>query len=136
MSTSFNRIQLMGNLTKNPELRYLPGGTAIVEVPIAVNERYKKSGDTEYTETVSFFDLVFWNRTAEVVNEYLSKGSPVFIEGRLKQDRYEKDGEKRSKVKVVVEQMRMIGGKPADDSESAKESDLVGAGTGNDDTPY
>lgn len=125
----------MGNLAKAPELRYLPGGnTAVLEVPIAVNERFKKEGET--VETVSFIDVVFWGRTAEVVNEFLVKGSPILVEGRLKQDTWEKDGQKRSKLKVVAEQMRMLGGKRADDQAADKptndEEQLVGSGATND----
>ena len=122
----------MGNLAAGPELRYLPGGTAIVDVAIAVNERFKKDGET--VESVSFVDCTFFGRTAEVVNEYLEKGSPILAEGRLKQDRWEKEGQKRSKLKVVVEQMKMIGSKRADNPTDAAEPepDLVGSGAGND----
>jgi len=132
MSSSYNRVTIMGNLAKAPELRYLSGGeTAVVEVAIAVNERFKKDG--EIVETVSFIDTVFWGRTAEVVNEYLKKGSPILVEGRLKQDRWEKEGQKRSKLKVVCEKMKMIGSRRADDQDAAQTSEEqpVGAGAGN-----
>jgi len=125
----------MGNLAAAPELRYLPGGnkTAIVEVAIAVNERFKRND--EVVESVSFIDTSFFGRTAEIVNEYLKKGSPILVEGRLKQDRWEKDGNKRSKLKVICEQMKMIGGKRSDDQEAAEnpnDDELVGSGAGND----
>ncbi|QEG35911.1 single-stranded DNA-binding protein [Bythopirellula goksoeyrii] len=127
--SSFNQVVLMGNLVRSPELRYLPGGEkAVCEVPIAVNERFKR-GD-EMVESVSFIDVTFWGRTAEIVNEYLVKGSPILIQGRLKQDTWEKDGEKRSKLKVVCEQMKMIGGKKSDDQSATEESqELVAAAT-------
>jgi len=112
----------MGNLAQSPELRYLPGGEkAVVEVSVAVNERYKKND--EWVETVSFIPVVFWGRTAEVVNEFLEKGSPILVEGRLKQDTWEKDGKKFSKIKLVAEQMKMVGGKKANDNQSSATSD-------------
>ena len=122
MSTSYNRATIMGNLAQSPELRYLPGGEkAVVEVSVAVNERYKKND--EWVETVSFIPVVFWGRTAEVVNEFLEKGSPILVEGRLKQDTWEKDGKKFSKIKLVAEQMKMVGGKKANDNQSSATSD-------------
>jgi len=130
--SSYNRVVLMGHLVKSPELRFLPGGkTAVCEVGLAVNERYTKEG--EVVESVSFFDIVFWGRTAEVVNEFLVKGSLILIEGRLKQDTWEKKGEKRSKVKVVCEKMQMLGGKRANeqtasDTATNEEAELVSAG--------
>lgn len=105
---SFNRVILVGNLTRDPELRYLPSGTAVAEIGMAVNERVKKND--QWTDEVNFFDVTLWGRTAEVANEYLSKGSPLLIEGRLKYDTWEKDGQKRSKVKIIGEKMQMLSG--------------------------
>ena len=107
---SFNRVMLMGNLTRDIELRYTPGGLAVSEFGLAVNERRKQS-DGQWVDDVNFFDITLFGRTAEVASEYLSKGSPVFIEGRLKYDTWEKDGQKRSKVKIIGERMQMIGGR-------------------------
>lgn len=107
---SFNRVMLMGNLTRDIELRYLPSGTAVSEFGLAVNDK-RKSADGQWVDDVNFFDITLFGRTAEVASEYLSKGSPVFIEGRLRQDTWEKDGQKRSKVKVIGERMQMIGGR-------------------------
>ncbi len=107
---SYNRVVLVGNLTRDVELRYIPSGTAVADVGIAVNERRKNaSGDA--SEETTFVDLTFWGRTAEVAGEYLGKGSPVLIEGRLKTESWEKDGARRSKIKVVVDQMQMLGEK-------------------------
>ena len=103
---SFNRVVLVGNLTQDVELRYTPAGTAVTDISLAVNERVKRN--EQWTEEANFFDVTLWGRTAEVASEYLSKGSPVLIEGRLKQDRWEQDGQKRSKVKVVGERMQML----------------------------
>lgn len=104
---SFNRVILVGNLTRDPELRYIPSGTAVSEIGLAVNDRVKK-GD-QWVDETTFVDVTMWGRTAEVANEYLSKGAPVLIEGRLKLDSWEKDGQKRSKLRVVCEKMQMLG---------------------------
>jgi len=99
----------MGNLTRDPELRYIPSGTAVSEIGLAVNDRVKKNN--EWVDEVTFVDVTLWARTAEVANEYLSKGSSVLIEGRLKLDMWEKDGQKRSKLRVVADKMQMVGSK-------------------------
>lgn len=108
---SFNRVILVGNLTRDPELRYIPSGTAVSEIGLAVNDRVKKND--QWVDETTFVDVTLWGRTAEVANEYLSKGSPVLIEGRLKLDSWEKDGQKRSKLRVVAEKMQMLGGREA-----------------------
>ncbi len=108
---SYNRVILLGNLTRDPELRYIPSGMAVTDVGLAVNDK-RKNANGEWIEEVTFVDVTVWGRTAEVMSEYLSKGSPVFIEGRLKLDSWEdKDGQKRSKLKVICERMQMVGGK-------------------------
>ena len=104
---SFNRVILVGNLTRDVELRYTPSGTAVTDMGMAVNERVKRND--QWTDEVNFFDVTLWGRTAEVAGEYLSKGSPVLIEGRLKYETWEQDGQKRSKVKIVGERMQMLG---------------------------
>ena len=82
---SFNRVILLGNLTRDPELRYLPSGMAVTDIGLAVNDR-RKNANGEWVEETTFVDVTLWGRTAEVASEYLSKGSPVLIEGRLKLD--------------------------------------------------
>ncbi len=104
---SFNRVILVGNLTRDPELRYIPSGTAVSEIGLAVNDRVKRG--EQWVDETTFVDVTMWGRTAEVANEYLSKGAPVLIEGRLKLDSWEKDGQKRSKLRVVCEKMQMLG---------------------------
>jgi single-strand DNA-binding protein len=96
-------------LTRDPELRYIPSGTAVSDIGLAVNDRVKR-GD-QWVDEATFVDITLWGRTAEIANEYLSKGSSVLIEGRLKLDRWEKDGQKHSKLKVVGERLQMLGGK-------------------------
>jgi single-strand DNA-binding protein len=104
---SYNRVILMGNLTRDPELRYIPSGTAVSDVTVAVNDRVKRND--QWIEETSFVDVTLWSRDAEIANEYLSKGSPVLIEGRLRQERWEKDGQKHSKLKVVCDRLRLVG---------------------------
>ncbi len=109
---SYNRVILMGNLTRDPEMKYLPSGSAVTNFGLAMSEKYtdRESGDLK--ETVCFVDVEAWGRQAEVANEYLSKGSPVFIEGSLKFDSWETpEGEKRSKLRVRVFRIQLIGGR-------------------------
>jgi single-strand DNA-binding protein len=107
---SYNRVVLVGNLTRDPELRYISSGTAVTEIGLAVNDR-RKNQSGEWVDETQFIEITLWARTAEVASEYLSKGSSVLIEGRLKLDRWEKDGEKHSKLRVVGEKMQMLGGR-------------------------
>lgn len=104
---SFNRVILVGNLTRDPELRYIPSGTPVCEITIAINDRFKRND--QWVEETTFVDVTLWTRLAEITSEYLSKGSPILIEGRLKLDRWEKEGQKHSKLRVVAEKMQMLG---------------------------
>ena len=106
---SFNRVILVGNLTRDVDLRYTPQGTAVTDIGLAVNDRVKRDGN--WVDETTFVDVTLWARTAEVASEYLSKGSPVLIEGRLKLDQWEQDGQKKSKLRVVGERMQMLGGR-------------------------
>jgi single-strand DNA-binding protein len=107
---SFNRVILLGNLTRDVEVRFLQSGTAVADIGMAVNDR-RKGQNGEWVEETTFVDVTLWGRTAEVAGEYLSKGSPLLVEGRLKYDTWEKDGQKRSKLSVVCERMQMVGAK-------------------------
>jgi len=106
---SYNKVLLMGNLTRNPEIRYTPSGTAVADLGLAVNESFKnKAGET--VEQVCYVDVVVWSRQAETSAEYLHKGSPVFIEGRLQLDQWEnQQGEKRSKLRVRADRVQFLG---------------------------
>ena len=106
---SYNRVILMGNLTRDIELRYTPSGTAVTDIGLAVNDR-RKSSSGEWIDETTFVDVTLWGRTAEVASEYLGKGSPIFLEGRLKLDTWEKDGQKNYKLHVVCDRMQLIGG--------------------------
>jgi single-strand DNA-binding protein len=129
----------MGNITTEIDLRSTQGGTAVCDVSLAVNDRRKNQAG-EWVEDTTFVDVTLWGRTAEVAAEYLGKGSPVLIEGRLKLDTWETDGQKRSKLKVVGERMQMIGSKPkAKVTASTVVSDenvAAAAGANGDDIPF
>lgn len=108
--SSYNRVILMGNLTRDVQLKYTPSGTPVTEIGLAVNDR-RKGQNGEWIDETTFVDVTFWGRTAEVASEYLSKGSPVFVEGRLKLDTWEKEGQKHSKLRVVCDRMQLLGGR-------------------------
>ena len=100
---SFNKVILVGNLTRDPEVRYTSGGTAVTDVGLAVNRVWTDRSSNERKEETTFIDVTLWGRTAEIAGEYLSKGRPCLIEGRLQLDQWEdkETGQKRSKLKVV-----------------------------------
>jgi single-strand DNA-binding protein len=110
---SFNKVILLGNLTRDPEVRYTPKGSAVCDLGIAVNRVYTTEGG-ERREEVTFVDVVLWARLAEIAGEYLRKGRPVFIEGRLQMDSWDdkQTGQKRTKLRVVGESMQLLGGRP------------------------
>lgn len=114
---SFNKVILVGNVTRDPELRYISSGTAVTDIGLAVNDR-RKNAQGEWVEETTFVDVTLWGRTAEVAGEYVSKGSPLLIEGRLKLDQWEKDGKKNSKLRVVCDRMQLLGSRGGDGSRS------------------
>ncbi|MEM9703360.1 MAG: single-stranded DNA-binding protein [Planctomycetota bacterium] len=117
MAASFNRVIIMGNLTRDPEVRYIPSGSAVCEIGVAVNRSWYDKQSNSRKEEVCFVDVTLWGRTAEVAGEYLSKGRSVHIEGYLKMDEWQdkNSGQKRTKLKVVADSMQMVGGR-GDDS--------------------
>ena len=109
---SFNKVILMGNLTRDPELKYLPSGSAVANVGIAVNRNWTDRESGEKREEVCFVDLEAFGRNAETMNEYLQKGRPVLIEGRLRYRTWETDdGQRRGKHDVYVERFQFVGGR-------------------------
>lgn len=108
---SFNKVILVGNLTRDPQVRYTPGGTAVAEIGLAVNRSWFDKNSNSRKEETTFVDVTLWGRTAEVASEYLTKGRPVLIEGRLQLDQWDdkESGQRRSKLKVVGENMTMLG---------------------------
>ncbi len=106
---SFNRVYLMGNLTKDPELRYTPQGTAVCNLRMAVNRRYRNKNQ-ELKEEVCFITAVVWNKQAETCNQYLHKGSSLFVEGRLQSRSWEDaSGQKRNVIEVRAERVQFLG---------------------------
>jgi single-strand DNA-binding protein len=120
---NFNKVMLMGNLTRDPEVRYTPKGTAVAEIGLAVNRIYSGENNEKREET-TFVDVTLWGRTAEVAGEYLKKGRPVFIEGRLQLDSWEdkQSGQKRNKLRVVAEGMQLIGSRGGGGSGEGEEA--------------
>lgn len=109
---SYNKVILLGNLTRDPELRYTPKGTAVARLGLAVNRSYKsETGETK--EEVTFLDVDAWGKQAELIGQYLRKGNPLFVEGRLRLDQWDdkQTGQKRSALKVVMENFQFIGGR-------------------------
>ncbi len=109
-----NRVFLIGNLTRDPEVRYTPKGTAVGDLSLAVNTAVRGQ-DGQVKEETCFVDVVAWGRQAETAKEYLQRGSPVFVEGRLQFDQWEtREGEKRNRIRVRAERIQFLGrGKPA-----------------------
>ncbi|MDD2710128.1 MAG: single-stranded DNA-binding protein [Verrucomicrobiae bacterium] len=103
-----NKVLLIGNLTRDPEVRYTPSGTAVADLGLAVSRRYRTEGG-EDREEVCFVNLVVWGKQAEAAGKYLKKGRPIFAEGRLQYDTWEKNGEKRSTLKVNCERIQFLG---------------------------
>ncbi len=103
---SLNSILIEGNLTRDPEMKYTTGGTAVCNLNIASNRSYKKGDD--YVKEVSYFDVTCWGKTAEVCSENLTKGRGVRVVGRLKQDRWEQDGNNRSRVVIVADHVEFM----------------------------
>jgi single-strand DNA-binding protein len=127
MAANLNKVFLIGNLTRDPELKYTSSGTAVANFGMAINRKYTDANG-EKSEDVCFIEIVAWNRLAEVAGEHLSKGRPVFVEGRLQMDSWEQeDGQKRSKLKVVAQSIQFLGGvaKAEDDSSGQDPGDDI-----------
>ncbi len=125
---NFNKVMLMGNLTRDPAIKYTPKGTAVAEIGLAINRVYS-SDSGEKREETTFVDVTLWGRQAEIAGEYLKKGRPVFVEGRLQLDTWDdkQSGQKRSKLKVVGELIQLLGsrdggGEPPEGGNSSKPS--------------
>ncbi|MDD4871031.1 MAG: single-stranded DNA-binding protein [Kiritimatiellae bacterium] len=106
---SLNKVFLIGNLTKDPEIRYTPSGKAVGDLRMAINRKFKTADGQDRDETC-FVAVVVWGRQAETCGEYLHKGSPVMVEGRLRYEEWEKDGKKNNRLRVVAERVQFMGG--------------------------
>lgn len=131
---TFNRVVLAGNLVRDPEIRYLPSGVSVTSFGIAVNSRYRQNNEVK--EEVSFFDIVVFGKQGENCAEYLSKGRPVLVEGRLRQRRWESEGVKRSKIEIVADNVQFLGS-PGGGSAKGSPEGVSAKGEGaDDDTPF
>jgi|SRR6516164_7843181 single-strand DNA-binding protein len=124
---NLNRVLLIGNLTRDPEIRYTPQGVAVADISLAIN-RFSTNSEGEKKEEVTYVDVTLWNRVAEIAKDYLKKGKPVFIEGRLRLDTWDdkQTGQKRSRLRVVAENMQLLGSK--DNNGAATERTQATAG--------
>jgi single-strand DNA-binding protein len=114
---TYNKVLIMGNLTRDPELKQTPSNQSVAQIGLALNRKFKDR-EGNMREEVTYVDCEAWGRTAEVMSQYLSKGKPVFIEGRLKLDQWQdKDGNNRSKMKVVIESFQFIDSKGGQSSQ-------------------
>ena len=137
MAGSYNKVLLMGNLTRDIELKQISGDNAVANIGLAVNRRFK-SRDGEWREETTFVDCEAWGRTAETMSKYLVKGRPVFIEGRLKLDQWQdKDGNNRSKMRVVVENFQFVDspGKSGNSGGAQPQSTTAAAASGSNYEP-
>ncbi len=142
---NFNKVMLMGNLTRDPELRYTPSGTPVCEFGLATNRTYT-TRDGEQREEPCFVDITMWGRRGVVISEYFTKGDPIFVEGRLQYDSWETpDGSRRSKLRVVAENFEFLGstsggggasrGRSAERRDRASERGRGGSGDGSQAEP-
>jgi len=108
---NYNKVMLMGNITRDVELKYTPKGTAVTDIGLAINRVIPATDGAEKREETTFVDVTIWGRTAEIVNQYCKKGSPIFIEGRLQLDSWDdkQTGQKRTRLRVVGEVIQLIG---------------------------
>lgn len=122
--SNFNQVIQMGNLTRDPTLSYTPGQVAVVEFGLAVNRKYKKSDGT-MGEEVLFIECKCFGKRAEVISKHFSKGNLIFVVGRLKLDSWEKDGEPRSRIRIIVENFEFVGNKPGGQAGGSQSDDDV-----------
>ena len=135
MAASINRVVLVGNLTRDPELRHTPSGNPVCSLRLAVNTR-RKDESGQWTDKPNYFDITVWGQQGENCAQYLSKGRPVAIDGRLEWREWEaQDGAKRQAVEVVAESVQFLGGRQDGESSYVPAGATAGAGAGGDDFP-
>lgn len=128
---SVNKVILVGNLGADPEVRYLPSGDAVANIRLATTDRYKDKASNEFKEVTEWHRVAFFGRLAEIVNEYLKKGSAVYIEGRLRTRKWQgQDGQDRYSTEIVADQMQMLGGRGGSGGGGGGGDDGYGGGGG------
>lgn len=132
-----NRVILIGNVTRDIELKHTTKGTAVASASLALNRSFKNEQGEKHEET-TFVDVEFWGRVAEVVSEYVKKGSPLYVEGRLKQETWEdkETGSKRQRLKVVAENIQLLGSRGGQKKSGSDASEPVSRPSGDDDIPF
>jgi single-strand DNA-binding protein len=145
---NINRVVLVGNLTKDPELRHTPSGTAVCKLRLAVNTRQKDASTGEWGDKPNYFDVTVWGNQGESCSQFLSKGRPVAVDGRLDWREWEaQDGSKRQAVEIIADSVQFLGSRGDGESQSqnqylpssdvsADRSDFVAAGAADDDIPF
>jgi single-strand DNA-binding protein len=128
MAKGFNKVILMGNLTRDPEVRNLPSGQSVTSFALAVNRTWRGQDGTNQ-ESVSYIDCVAWGKTGEIIAQYMQKGRALLVSGRLDQRSWEQDGQKRSKVEVVVEDFNFVGSGAGGDGGGAARSSAPSSGS-------
>lgn len=123
--SSLNRVVLLGNLTKDPELRHIPSGTAVCDMRLAVSESYRNK-DGETVESTVFIDVAAWGRQAETCAQYMKKGSSILVEGRLQMDEWEKDGQKHSRIRVRADRVVFMDSRRDNEGGSSQQSAAAG----------
>lgn len=121
MARSFNQVTIMGNLTRDPELRQIPSGQSVCSFSLALNRSYKNS-DGEWQEATDYVDVVAWAGLGERVAQYVTKGRPVLVSGRLQSRQWEQDGQKRSKLEVIANDVTFLGGRGDDAGSNDRQS--------------
>lgn len=124
MARGVNKVILVGNLGKDPEVRYMPSGGAVTTVTIATSESWKDKQTGEQKERTEWHNIVFYNRLAEIAGEYLKKGSQIYVEGSLRTEKYEKDGVTKYSTKIIANEMQMLGGRGGAGGGSASAGDI------------
>ncbi len=129
---SLNKVMLMGNLTRDPEIRYTPKGQAVTDIGLAINRRYKV--ENEMREEVTFVDVTFWGKSAEIIGQYMKKGRPLYVEGRLQLDSWDdkQTGQKKSRLKVIGDEFQFLGSKEGGTGGSGRQDE---GGGGYDEAP-
>ncbi len=127
MAKGFNKVILMGNLTRDPEVRNLPSGQSVTSFGLAVNRTWRGQ-DGNQQESVSYIDCTAWGKTGEIIAQYVQKGRPLLVSGRLEQRSWEKDGQKHSKIEVVVEDFNFVGGGAGDRGGSGGSAPMASSG--------
>lgn len=130
-----NKVILVGHLGKDPEVRYMPSGSAVANVTLATSESWKDKQSGDKQERTEWHNVVFFGKLAEIAGEYLKKGAQVYVEGSLRTEKYEKDGQTRYTTKIIAGGMQMLGGKPGDKQESTPQQAPADPDF-NDDIPF